>query len=114
MKPGKEYIPDRGDIVRLEFNPQVGHEQAGLRPALVISPGEYNTKVGLALFCPITSREKGYPFEVRIDITNKIEGVILTDQIKSLDWRKRKAKYITTLSEQVMSEVIEKILLLID
>jgi mRNA interferase MazF len=83
MKPGKNYVPDRGDIVWLNFNPRVGHEQSGKRPALVISPKEYNEKVGLALFCPITSKEKGYPFEIKIDIKNKIKGVILRTNLKA-------------------------------
>jgi mRNA interferase MazF len=113
MKPGKDYVPARGDIVWLDFNPRVGHEQAGKRPALVISPEEYNEKVGLALFCPITSKEKGYPFEIKIDIKNKIKGVILSDQLKSLDWRKRNAKYITRAGKKVMEDVIEKVSLLI-
>jgi len=88
-KNKKIYIPDRGDIVWLEFNPQAGHEQAGLRPALVISPAAYNSLVGLALMCPITSKIKGYPFEVLIPKKFKINGAILADQIKSLDWRTR-------------------------
>lgn len=113
MKSGKNYIPERGDIVWLEFNPRVGHEQSGIRPALVISPGEYNEKVGLALFCPITSKEKGYPFEVKVSVGDKITGVILSDQIKSLDWKRRNAKYITSIKEKEMDEVIERVLLLI-
>jgi mRNA interferase MazF len=113
MKPGENYVPGRGDIVWLEFNPQVGHEQAGNRPALVVSPREYNEKVGLAIFCPITHKEKGYPFEAKIDIRDKIKGVILADQVKSLDWRKRKAKYITKVNQEAMNDVIEKISLLI-
>ena len=78
------YTPARGDIVWLNFNPQTGHEQKGRRPAIVISPMEYNAKVGLSLFCPITSQIKNYPFEVRIQ-NKKIDGVVLADQIKSLD-----------------------------
>ncbi len=113
MKYGKTYVPGRGDIVWLEFNPQVGHEQSGIRPALVISPKEYNEKVGLAIFCPITGKEKGYPFEVNVNIKNKIKGVILSDQVKNLDWKKRKAKYITRASPKIMKEVFEKISLLI-
>lgn len=86
------YIPDRGDIVWLNFNPQLGHEQAGLRPALVISPKTYNEKSGLMLACPITSKVKGYPFEVRIK-AKKVDGAILADQVKSLDWRVRKPSF---------------------
>ena len=113
MRPGKDYVPKERDIVWLEFTPQAGHEQSGRRPALVISPGEYNDKTGLAIFCPITSKEKGYPFEVKINIEKMIKGVILSDQVKSLDWRKRKAKYITRVSKKIMDKVMGKILLLI-
>ena len=102
------YVPDRGDAVWLDFNPQSGHEQAGRRPALVISPKAYNQKVGLALFCPITSQVKGYPFEVLIPKSSKLKGVVLSDQIKSLDWRARKAKLITRLSVGVVEEVLQK------
>jgi len=75
------YIPDSGDIVWLTFSPQAGHEQSGRRPALVLSPAAYNEKVGLALFCPITSQIKGYPFEVLLQESLKVNGVILSDQI---------------------------------
>lgn len=114
MSPGENYFPEKGDIVWLEFNPRVGHEQSGIRPALVVSPGEYNRKVGLALFCPITSKAKGYPFEVAVMAGDKIKGVILSDQIKSLDWRKRKAKYITGVGKSVMDEIVSKLSLLIN
>ena len=79
--------PDRGHVVWLTFNPQAGHEQAGRRPALVLSPKSYNAKVGLMLCCPITSRAKGYPFEVALPADLGIAGVVLADQVKSLDWR---------------------------
>jgi mRNA interferase MazF len=107
------YIPDRGDLVWLQFNPQSGYEQAGKRPALVISPSSYNGKVGLALFCAVTSKIKGYPFEVVIPQNLPIEGVILTDQLKSLDWQTRQAAFICKISEETLSEVISKIELLI-
>ena len=100
------YVPDRGDIVWLQFNPQSGHEQSGKRPALTLSPKEYNQKVGLAIFCPITNQEKGYPFEVKTG-GSKISGVILADQVKSLDWRKREAKFIVKAPSIVINEVIE-------
>jgi mRNA interferase MazF len=100
------YVPDRGDIVWLQFNPQSGHEQAGKRPALTLSPKSYNQKVGLAIFCPITSHQKGYPFEVKVD-SHKISGVILADQVKSLDWRKREAEFIVRASSEVVNETIE-------
>jgi len=112
MKHGEDYVPNRGDIVWLEFNPRGGHEQSGIRPALVISPIEYNEKVGLAIFCPITGKEKGYPFEVKVNVGDKIKGVVLSDQVKSLDWRKRNARYITGLGKKTLKDVIEKISLL--
>ncbi len=106
------YVPDRGDLVWLEFNPQAGHEQAGRRPALVISPRAYNEKVGLALFCPVTNQVKGYPFEVVLPRGLKVTGVVLSDQIKSLDWRVRQAKRIAAVPPQVIAEVLAKIALL--
>ena len=112
-KSGK-YIPSRGDVVWLSFNPQSGHEQAGHRPAIVISPREYNEKVGLALFCPITSKIKGYPFEVRIKVKNNIDGVILSDQIKSFDWKARNASFIIKSSKNTIEEVISLLKLLIE
>ncbi len=112
MKFFNKYVPSRGDIVWLSFDPQSGHEQSGIRPAIVISPKEYNKKVGLAIFCPITSKEKGYPFEVKVNIKDKIDGVILSDQIKSLDWQVRRASYIAKVKEDVLYRVLEKIGLL--
>jgi mRNA interferase MazF len=106
------YIPNRGDYVWLNFTPQSGHEQMGKRPAVVISPKEYNEKVGLAIFCPITSKEKGYPFEVKINL-KKIRGVILTDQVKSLDWGSRNIEFISKSTKEEFKEVIEKLSLLI-
>jgi mRNA interferase MazF len=100
------YVPDRGDVVWLQFDPQSGHEQAGRRPALTLSPKAYNEKVGLAIFCPVTSYEKGYPFEVRIN-EQKIKGVILADQVKSLDWKMREAEFIVKAPLSVTNEVIE-------
>ncbi|GIO68468.1 endoribonuclease MazF [Paenibacillus cookii] len=108
-----EYIPDRGDLVWLQFNPQAGHEQAGRRPALVVSPAAYNGKVGLSLLCPITSRRKSYPFEVIIPQDLPIDGVILADQVKSLDWQSRQAMFICKVPPKILSEVISKLSLLI-
>ena len=105
----RRYVPERGDIVWLQFNPQAGHEQSGIRPALVISPKSYNSKVGLALFCPITTKIKGYPFEVDIPEKSKASGTILSDQIKSLDWRVRNAKKIERIPDEVIQEVLAKI-----
>lgn len=106
---GRMYIPERGDVVWLEFNPQAGYEQAGHRPAVVVSPKAYNEKVGLALFCPITSKIKGYPFEVILPEKHKVSGAVLSDQIKSLDWQVRKAKFIISLPEDILEEVLAKI-----
>jgi len=103
------YIPDSGDIVWLTFNPQAGHEQSGRRPALVLSPSSYNEKVSLALFCPITSQVKNYPFEVYLPKNLKVKGVILSDQVKSLDWKVRKAEFADKVSSTELEEVIAKI-----
>ena len=97
----KAYVPERGHIVWLNFSPQVGHEQAGVRPALVVSPRSYNTNSGLMLACPITSKVKQYPFEVRIK-SGAIDGVILADQVKSLDWRSRPVKYDRSVDKDVI------------
>lgn len=101
------YIPNKGDIVWLEFDPQKGKEIQKTRPALTISPASYNLKTGLGLFMPITSQIKGYPFEVIIT-NNKINGAILSDQIRSLDWRARKAKFVMQVSAPVFEEVLAK------
>lgn len=103
------YIPDSGDIVWMMFNPQAGHEQAGHRPALVLSPKSYNGKVGLAIFCPITSQVKGYPFEVNIPAGVEVSGAILSDQVKNLDWKARQAKFICKLPPATYNEVIQKL-----
>lgn len=108
----KGYVPERGDIIWLDFTPQSGHEQKGKRPAIVISPKEYNEKVELGIFCPITSKEKGYPFEVKIE-SKKIDGVILSDQLKSLDWKSRNAEFIVKARKEEIKEVIDKISVLI-
>ena len=101
--------PERGAVVWLEFSPQAGHEQAGHRPALVVSPRAYNVKAGLALFCPITSRVKGYPFEVVLPPGFRVSGAILSDQVKSLDWRARKANRIAQAPKDVVDEVLAKL-----
>mgnify|MGYP006296504139 CR=1 FL=1 len=103
------YVPARGDIVWLQFNPQAGSEQAGHRPALVISPKSYNGRVGLAIFCPLTTHVKGYPFEITLPPGGRAEGAILADQVKSLDWRARSAKKFDEVTDQTIAEVLAKI-----
>src|SRR6266487_2825174 len=103
------YIPDSGDVVWITFNPQAGHEQAGRRPALVLSPAAYNGKVGLAILCPITSQIKGYPFEVLVPDGLPVTGAILADQVKSLDWRARSADLICALPGGTVEEVLGKL-----
>ncbi|ELH6415774.1 endoribonuclease MazF [Escherichia coli] len=103
------YIPDAGDVVWLNFDPQVGHEQAGHRPALVISPALYNGRIGLMICCPMTTKIKGYPFEVLVDDNS----AVLADQVKSLDWRKRGAVKKSSVPASVLSEVKAKVKTLI-
>jgi mRNA interferase MazF len=96
-------------MVWITLNPQAGHEQAGRRPAVVLSPLAYNERVGLAVLCPITSQEKGYPFEVKIPQGLAVTGVVLADQVKSLDWRVREAERICTLPPDVMAQILGKL-----
>jgi mRNA interferase MazF len=103
------YCPKRGDVVWVSFTPQAGHEQAGHRPAVVLSPETYNRKVGLALLCPITTKVKGYPFEVVIPDGLKAKGAILSDQIKSLDWKARQATLLCRLPETTIKETLHKV-----
>lgn len=103
------YIPERGDIVWITFNPQAGHEQAGRRPALILSPKAYHARVGLALLCPITSQVKGYPFEVLLPSGQPISGVVLADQIKNLDWQVRQATFICKAPPATTQEVLAKL-----
>ncbi len=102
-------VPKCGDTVWITLNPQSGHEQAGRRPALVLSPENYNRKTGLAIFCPVTSQVKGYPFEVLLPEGMPVAGAILSDQVKSLDWRARKAELICHLPDEITSEVLQKL-----
>lgn len=110
MKPG--YVPDTGDIVWLHFDPQAGHEQAGHRPALVLSPARYNGLRGMMICCPMTSRIKGYPFEV-ID-SDDPPSVVLADQVKSLDWRARRAERKGRVSLATLAEVRAKVRVLLE
>ncbi|MBI4424279.1 MAG: endoribonuclease MazF [Elusimicrobia bacterium] len=105
----RAYCPKRGDVVWLTFNPQAGHEQAGRRPALTLSPEAYNRKVGLAVFCPITSHRKGYPFEVSIPDGVKVAGVVLSDQVRSLDWNARSAELCCRVPETTVADVLAKL-----
>lgn len=105
----KRYVPQRGDVVWITLNPQAGREQAGRRPAMVLSPAAYNGKVGLAILCPITSQVKGYPFEVLVPAGLEVTGAILTDQVKSLDWQAREAERICTLPAATVSEVLRRL-----
>jgi len=112
MKSGS-YVPDRGDIVWLNFNPQAGHEQRGKRPALILSPEIYNKKTSLCLCLPITSKIKGYPFEVALPPKIPIEGVILSDQIKNLDFKVGEATFICKVSNHTIQMVQQNILALV-
>lgn len=105
----RRYVPERGDAVWIMLNPQTGHEQAGRRPALVLSPATYNRKVGLALMCPLTSQPKGYPFEAIVPPGLKVQGTVLSDHVKSLDWKARRASFICRLPAQLVSEVLGKL-----
>jgi mRNA interferase MazF len=111
-----DYVPDRGDIIRVTFDPVTGHEQAGRRPALVISPAAYNGLVGLALVCPITGTAKGYPYEVAVsaDLEDKAYGVILSDHLRSVDWRTRRAEFICKATDEMLAEVCARLVTLIE
>lgn len=113
MSPASHYVPDRGHAVWINLDPQAGQEQAGRRPALVLSPLSYNGLVGLALFCPITGRAKGYPFEVALPAGLAVSGVALADHTKSLDWRARRADYICDLPPETVAEVLDRLLTLL-
>jgi mRNA interferase MazF len=102
------HVPDRGDIVWVDFDPQAGHEQAGRRPALIVSPISYNQKVGLVLLCPVTNQRKSYPFEVPLPQGLKVAGVVLADQIKSMDWRARHAEFCCRVPAATVLDVIGK------
>jgi mRNA interferase MazF len=105
----REYVPEAGDLVWIDFTPQAGREQAGRRPAVVLTPSKYNEKASLAVLCPITSRPKGYPFEVALPPGNRIQGVILTDHLKSFDWRQRNAEKAGKLPSAILGMVLERI-----
>ena len=106
---GEAYVPRQGDVVWLDFHPQSGREQSGRRPGVVLSPRSYNGKVGIAILCPISTKVKGYPFEVLVPAGLPIHGVVLSDHVKSLDWRARQASLLCRLPESAMDEVLRKL-----
>jgi mRNA interferase MazF len=103
------YVPERGDIVWMTFDPQVGHEQAGRRPALILSPLAYNGRTRLALLCPMTRQSKGIKFEVAIPSGLPVSGVILSDHLKSLDWHEREAQFICRVPDTVILDVLQRL-----
>jgi mRNA interferase MazF len=103
------YVPDRGDLVWFTFDPQAGREQAGRRPALVLSPAPYNRRASLALVCPVTNQAKGYPFEVALPEGLSISGVVLADHVKSADWTARRAQFVTKTPPELIAEVTAKL-----
>ncbi len=103
------YVPDTADLIWLNFSPQAGREQAGRRPAVVLSPAAYNSKSNLAIVCPITNQQKGYPFEVVLPKGLAISGVILADHVRSLDWRERRAEKAGTIPRRVLEEVRDRL-----
>lgn len=113
MKRKSAYVPERGDLVWITLDPHAGHEQAGRRPALVLSPSAYNGRVGLALLCPITNQTKGYPFEVPLPDGLSVTGVIGADQVKSLDWQARKASRIGAVPAEIVTQVVRRLQTLI-
>jgi len=108
-----EYTPDRSDIVWMTFDPQRGHEQRGHRPGFVLTPSRYNALTGLAFICPITSRVRGYPFEIKLPESAPVQGVVMIDQMRSVDWRERKPRYAGRC-QGVLEEVVERLMSLIE
>jgi mRNA interferase MazF len=109
VKRKQAFVPERADAIWITLDPQAGHEQAGRRPALVLSPAAYNDRVSLALLCPITNQAKGYPFEVALEPGLPVTGVVLADQVKSLDWRARKASWICSVPGEVVVQVLRRL-----
>ncbi len=103
------YAPAKGNVIWLEFDPRVGREQSGRRPAIVLSEGSYNVPSGLAIVCPITSKVKGYPFELPLPAGAVVQGVVLADQVKSVDWRVRKAEFIGTVDQDFLDQIIDRL-----
>ncbi|MBP9708823.1 MAG: endoribonuclease MazF [Oligoflexales bacterium] len=109
----KKYIPAKGDIILVSFDPRSGKEQSGFRPAITLSPKKYNEIVGLAIVCPITSQIKGYPFEVKLEKL-KTQGVVLTDQIRNIDWKFRKIKFVENAECPILNKVFAKLRILLE
>ena len=114
MAPDAAYCPQRGDVVWLTLLPQTGHEQSGRHPVLVLSPRRYNARVGLCLVCPVTTAVKGYPFEVALPDDGPVTGVVLADQLKSVDWRARKAQWGMPATPDVVEDVLARLRALLD
>ena len=110
----REYVPDAGDLIWLDFTPQAGREQAGRRPAVVLSPRGYNEKTSLAVVCPITSHVKGYPFEVSLPAGSRIKGAILSDHLKNLDWRQRQAQNAGKIPRPILEQVRARVAALLE
>jgi mRNA interferase MazF len=108
------YVPTAGDLVWINFDPQAGSEQAGRRPAIVLSGAAYNRRTGLGLFCPITNRAKGYPFEITLPGGLPVTGVVLADQVKCLDWRVRRVEYVGTVPPEVITAAHERLDILME
>jgi len=107
------YVPDAGDLIKIDFDPQAGHEQAGWRPAIVLSPASYNRPTGLAIVAPITNQRKGYPFEVALPAGLRVTGVVVSDAVKNLDWRARNARFVEAAPANVLAAVRQRLQLLL-
>ena len=112
-RPRKRYVPERGDIIWIDFSPHRGHEQAARRPAVALSPAKYNKSSGLVLVCPITSKRKGYPFEVEV-VAEKTQGVALADHVHSFDWRERHSVFIEALNHGALRQIQKRAIALIE
>ncbi len=110
----REYVPDAGDLIWLDFTPHAGREQAGRRPAVVLSPRSYNEKTSLAVVCPVTSRVKGYPFEVSLPAGSRLRGAILSDHLKNFDWRHRQAQKAGKIPRSILEQVRARVAALLE
>ena len=105
----RRYVPENGDVVWIDFDPQIGHEQAGRRPAVIVSLGSYNGPTGLALLCPVTNKSKGFPYEVPLPAGAPVTGVVLADHFKSFDWQARRASFIGTVNQDVLDQILDRL-----